>query len=96
MTIDQQKYEKVEWVANQIFQIFPDEVPGLKFYLLDCGCVYYQRVFEDDSLDDQIGIFRDMEDGPCEKCMLQKATWKDRVFDRVSIYRSHFGFGIEP
>ena len=39
--------DKVTWLANQIFTAFPEEVTGLKFYVLDCGCIYDQRVFPD-------------------------------------------------
>jgi len=67
--------DKITWLAKEIFTTFPQEVTGLKFYALDCGCIYYQRVFEDDSLDPQIGISRDAENGHCEVCMVQDEGW---------------------
>jgi hypothetical protein len=63
--------DKTVWLDNQIFAAFPQEVTGLKLYILDCGCIYYQRVFKDGGLDAQIGIYRDGGNGPCEICFLQ-------------------------
>ena len=80
--------EKAAWLANEIFAAFPEEVTGLKFYILDCGCIYYQRIFPDGSLDTKTGIYRDAEDGPCEVCMLQDAAWKKRTLDEVMLYNS--------
>ena len=57
-------------------------------FFLDCGCIYYQRVFPDDDLNAQIGIFRNAEDGSCEKCMLMEETWKERVVDEIVAYNS--------
>ena len=70
--IESSKSDKLTWLANQIFTAFPQEVTGLKFYMLDCGCIHYQRVFEDGSLDPKIGIYRDAVDGPCEVCVVDK------------------------
>jgi hypothetical protein len=80
--------EKVTWLANQIFTTFPQEVTGLKFCLLDCGCIYYQRVFPDGTLDTKTGIYRDAEDGPCEICMQQDATWRERSLEEIIVYNS--------
>jgi len=87
--------EKVTWLANQIFAAFPEEVTGLKFYLLDCDCIYYQRIFRDGDLDPQIGIYRNAENGPCEICMLQDATWKERSHDEIIVYNSKFQVEIK-
>ena len=51
--------DKLMWLPNQIFTASPKDVTGLKFYVLDCGCVYYQRVYRDGDLDPQVGIYRD-------------------------------------
>ena len=77
-------------LANQIFETFPQEVTGLKFYILDCGCIYYQRVFKDGNLDPQIGIYRDAENGPCETCLAQAKTWENRVIAEKVAYNSKF------
>lgn len=67
------------------------EVTGLKFYILDCGCIYYyQRVFRDGNLDPQIGIYRDAEHGPCEICMVQGEGWKEKVVDEAMICNREF------
>ena len=90
MSVESANSDKLSWVANQIFTAFPQEVAGLKFYILDCGCIYYQRVFKDGNLDPQIGIYRDAEHGPCEICMVQDEGWKERVIDEESIYNCNF------
>ena len=82
--------DKLTWIANQIFAAFPKEVTGLKFYILDCGCIYYQRVYKDGILDPKIGIYRDAEHGPCEICMMQEDTWRDRMTDETFIYNHSF------
>ena len=82
--------DKVKWLASQIFSAYPEDVTGLKFYSLDCGCIYYQRVFRDGKVGPQIGIYRDADNGPCEVCMLQEETWKDRVVDEMVVYNSKF------
>ena len=86
--------DKAGRLANQIFSAFPEEVKGVKFYLLDCGCIYYQRVLEDGTLDLKTGIYRNSEDGPCEVCMLQDASWKERSVDEIIVYNSKFQFEI--
>ena len=83
--IDSPHSDKLTWLANEIFKAFPQEVTGLKFYILDCGCIYYQRVFSDGSLDPQVGIYRDADNGPCEICMLQEENWKETVVDETVI-----------
>lgn len=89
-TIDSSDSDKLTWLANQIFTAFPQEVAGLRFYILDRGCIYYQRVFRDGSLDAQIGIYRAAENGPCETCLAQAKTWENRVIDEVVVYNSKF------
>ncbi len=78
--------DKLTWLANQIFTAFPQEVAGLKLYTLDCGCIYYQRVFRNGKLDPQMGIYRDGENGACEVCMAFEETWKERVVDETVVY----------
>jgi hypothetical protein len=85
--------EKVVWLAKQIFTAFPRLVTGLKFYILDCGCIYYQRKFFDGTLVSEAGIYRDAEDGPCQACMAIDGTWKDRVIDKTVVYNSKFQIG---
>jgi hypothetical protein len=58
--------DKVTWLAYQIFSAFLRDVTGLKFYVLDCGCIYYQKVFPDGTLDTKTGIYRNANNGPCE------------------------------
>jgi hypothetical protein len=54
--IDTPDSDKITWLANEIFKAFPRGISGLKFYILDCGCIYYQRVYRNADLDPQIGI----------------------------------------
>lgn len=70
---------EVTWLAEEIFSAFPQEFFSLKFYTLDCGCIYYQRGLRDGDFEAQVGIYRDAEHGPCEVCMLQEENWKDKV-----------------
>jgi hypothetical protein len=84
--------DETYWLANQIFTAFPQEITALKFYILDCGCIYYQGVFPDGGLDPQIGIYRDAEDGACDVCMQQDETWKKRSLDEIIVYSSKFQF----
>jgi hypothetical protein len=86
--------EKVTWLANQIFTAFPQEVSGLKFYILDCGCVYYQGIYGDGRLDPDTGIYRDAEDGPCEVCMSEPRNWIERVLDETIVYKRKFQVGL--
>jgi hypothetical protein len=76
------------------FSFDRQEYGGVKFYILDCGCIYYQRIFKDDGIDPQIGIYRDAENGPCEICLAQTRTWENRVIDEDVIDNSKFQ--IEP
>jgi len=65
-------------------------VTGLKFYVMDCGCIYYHRVFRNGDLDPQVGIYRDVEDGPSDVCMHLDKDWGDKVVDEALVYNSKF------
>jgi hypothetical protein len=84
---------KVVRLAKQIFAAFPQLVTGLKFYVLDCGCIYYQRKFVDGTVVSTIGIYRDAANGPCQVCMGMDKKWRDRVVDETVVYNS--GFEVE-
>jgi len=84
--IDHTDSEMVTWLAKQIFTAYPQDVTGLKFYFLDCYCIYYQRVFRDGELDQHVEIYREPSDGPCETCMAQEGDWQDRVVDEMVVY----------
>ena len=91
--IDSSVSDTVTWLANEIFKAFPEDVSGLTFYILNCGCLYYRRKFVDGDLDNTVGIFRNAEDGPCEACMVMGGTWKERVVDEIVVYNSKFQIG---
>lgn len=78
--------DKVEWLAGQIFKAFPSEVSGLKFSILDCGCIYYQVVSEDGRLYPEAGVYREGKKGPCSVCKLQAINWRQMVSDVVVVY----------
>ena len=82
--------DKRLWLAEQIFTSFRHDVTGLKFSILDCGCIYYHRVFRDGLIDPQLGIYRDAEDGPCDVCMHLQKDWEGRVIDQYVVYNSGF------
>ena len=77
-------------MSKNIYLTIIRDTIGLKFYILDCGCIYYQRVFRDSNLDSQIGIYRDAKDGPCEICIVQEDRWEKRVIDEYLVYNSKF------
>jgi len=83
--------EKIAWLARQIFTAFPRLVNGLKFSILDCGCIYYRRKFVDGYLSSNVEIYRDAEDGPCKACTAMDEHWKDRVVDETVVYN----FGVQ-
>ena len=60
----------------------------MKFIILGCGCIYYHRLFRNGDIDPLLGIYRDANDGPCDICMLQEETWKERVIDETVVYNS--------
>ena len=82
--------ETITWLAKSIFQSFPGEVTGLRFYLLACGCIYYQRIFRNGDLDPTIGAYRDADNGPCDSCMNQKEAWENRILDEMVVYNTQF------
>ncbi len=81
--------DKHLWLAEQIFSAFPQDVTGLNFFTLDCGCIYFHRVFRDGFIDPQLGIYRDAIN-PCEICMRLKDDWEGRVIDECVVYNSGF------
>ena len=80
--------EKMTWLANQIFETYPQEVSALKLFTLGCGCIYYQRILDGGKLDSQVGIYRDADDGPCEICNHLEKEWEYRVIDENLIYKT--------
>jgi hypothetical protein len=82
--------DKLIWLADRIFKSFSDDVTGLRFFTLSCGCVYYQRIFRDGDIDLYQGIYRDPEDGPCELCAYFEGDWRDRALNETVIYRAMF------
>ena len=78
------------WLATQIFTAFPKEVRGLKFFTINCGRIYYQRVLSGGSLGPQVGIYRYDENEACGICMLQDKNWKCRIIDDTVVYNSKF------
>ena len=79
--------DRLTWLASQIFRAFPDEVQGLKLHALDCGCIFYRRIFPDGTLDSRLGIYRDGQEGPCEACIGLPKDWDERVVDEELVFR---------
>ena len=67
--IDPEHGDRIPWLAGEIFKAFPESVTGLVFYVLDWGCLYYQRKFVGGEIDRRFGIYRNA-DGLCEACMV--------------------------
>lgn len=83
---DVMRAEKIEWIAKAIFDEFPKKISGLKFFLLDCGCIYYQRVHSDGRVDPRIAVYRDAGYGICEICRLQTVNWHQMISEIVVVY----------
>lgn len=78
---------QIAQVATEILESFPAEIAGLKLYILDCGCFYFQPVYQDGTLDPLVVHYRVEDDQPCEVCTLQAVNWRQMVVDCVVIYR---------
>lgn len=83
---DLTKEERVEWIAKTIFAEFPNEISGLKFCLLDCGCIYYQRVCSDGRVDSWTAAYRDVGYGVCEVCTLKTVNWRQMISKIIVVY----------
>ena len=79
---------RVTALARRIFEMLPEGVTGLQFYILDCGCIYFQQVFEDGSTDPVVAVYREKGEGPCEVCTLQAVNWRQMVSDFMVVYRT--------
>ena len=79
---------RIDWLAQEIFKAYPYDCPGLKVYVLDCGCLYYQRVFRDGREDAKVGIYRDPAYVACEVCIERPNEWEHRVVDETVIYNT--------
>jgi hypothetical protein len=83
--------DRILWLAKQVFNSFPQHVTGLKFFTMDCGCIYYLRVSRDGDIDYyHVGIYRDAEKGSCEACVDLGQNWGDRLIDETVVYNSKF------
>jgi hypothetical protein len=92
MTVQQS--DKILWLAKQIFTSFPQHATGLKFYTMDCGCMYCLRVSRDGVMDyHHVAAYRDEEDSHCEACMDLRQKWGDRVVDETVVYNTKFQIG---
>jgi len=83
-------------VAAEIFESFPAEIAGRMFYILDCGCFYFQPVYQDGSVDPLVACYRDERDEPREVCTLQAVNWRQMVVDDVVIYRCRIEVLMDP
>ena len=80
--------DRVTALASQIFEILPEGVTGLQFHILDCGCIYFQQVFEDGTIDPVVAVYRETGEGPCDVCSLQAVNWRQMVSDFMVVYRT--------
>ena len=79
---------RVASLASQIFEILPEAVTGLQFYVLDCGCIYFQQGHEDGRINPVIAVYRETGEGPCDVRSLQAVNWKQMVSDDMVVYRT--------
>ena len=85
--------DKHLWLAEKILNEYPQCIRGLKFFTLECGCIYYYRVFRNGVIGPRLGIYRDRKDSPCEICMCPQEDWEGRVVDECVVFI--IGFEIE-
>ena len=86
----QDQLDKHTWIAKHLFTAFPQDVTGLRFFTLDCGCIYYHRVYPDGIIDSKLGIYRDAKEGACASCISRLEDWRNRVVDECVVYNSKF------
>ncbi len=79
--------EKATQLADRIFEAFPEEVSGLRFFILDCGCLYFQRISQDGSPDPEIAMYHEGGQSPCEICVMRAVNWRQMVIDQLLVYK---------
>lgn len=79
--------EKATRLANQIFEAFPEDVTGLRFFILDCGCLYFQRISEDGTPDPELATYHEGSESPCEICLMRAVNWRQMIIDELLVYR---------
>jgi hypothetical protein len=88
-----QHSDKILSIAKQVFTSFPRYVTGLKFFTMDCGCIYCLRVSRDGVIDySHVGVYRNEEKDHCVACMDLKQNWGERLVDETVVYSSKFQF----
>lgn len=79
--------EKAARLANRIFEAFPEEVSGLRFFILDCGCLYFQRITQDGTPEPELATYHEGMESPCEICLMRAVNWRQMVIDELLVYR---------
>lgn len=79
--------EKAAELAGLIFEAFPEEVSGMRFYILDCGCLYFQRILMDGTPDPELSTYHQGGEGQCEVCLMRVVDWRQMVVDQLLVYR---------
>lgn len=79
--------EKATRLANQIFEAFPEDVTGLRFFILDCGCLYFQKISEDGTPDPELATYHEGSESPCEICLMRAVNWRQMIIDELLVYR---------
>jgi hypothetical protein len=79
--------EKASQLADRIIGAFPEEVSGLRFFILDCGCLYFQRISRDGAPDPEIATYHEGGESPCEICLLRAVDWRQVVVDQLLVYK---------
>lgn len=85
--------ERIDVMAQKIFETLPGRVTGIHCYILDCGCVGLRQKFEDGSLNAEVELHHDPDRGPCAVCMAMKMPWENRIIDEVVVYNSMVRIG---
>ena len=68
MTVIESARARISLFAREYFFNFPKISSGLKFYTLDCGCIYYRQRLLNGSFKSDVSVFRDKTQGRCLLC----------------------------
>lgn len=79
--------EKASQLADRIFAAFPEEVSALRFFILDCGCLYFQRIAKDGRPDPELAAYHEAGESPCDLCLMRAVNWRQMVIDQLLVYR---------
>ena len=94
ITVIESARARISVFAREYFFNFEQLSSGLKFNILDCGCIYYQQRLLNGSFSSHVNVLRDKTERPCLVCNGFDKAWKIRVIDTETVINLS-GFQIE-